>query len=236
METASQHGWAIQLLALVMAFVLSALIGLERELHHKAAGLRTCTVVGLSSALIMLVSKYGFNDMIGDPSIALDPSRVAAQIVSGIGFIGGGVIFMRRNAVQGLTTAASVWLTSAIGMACGAGLFWLALLVTIGHFVTMLVFPRIFSTLRRSQLLPVRVSLTYKNETGVLGQILARCTDLGFTIERFHVDKSAVERGSQRIQVSLDLRGGKGNRSWLAGQLSDLEGVISINSDTEAEM
>ena len=111
------QGWS-QLAQLGIAFVLSALIGLEREYRQKSAGFRTYTVVGLAAALIMLVSKYGFTDVLQADRIVLDLWRVAAQIVTGIGFIGGGVIFMRRDLVRGLTTAAIVWLTAAVGMAC----------------------------------------------------------------------------------------------------------------------
>ena len=111
------QGW-LQLGELTLAFVLSALVGIEREIRQKSAGLRTYTLVGVSAALFMLVSKYGFNDVLENGRVMLDPSRVAAQIVSGIGFIGGGVIFMRRDIVRGLTTAASIWLTAALGMAC----------------------------------------------------------------------------------------------------------------------
>jgi putative Mg2+ transporter-C (MgtC) family protein len=94
------------------------LIGLEREIRHKSAGLRTHTLVGFAAALIMLVSKYGFGDVLAANIVVLDPSRVAAQIVTGIGFIGGGLIFVRRDSGRGLTTAAIVWLTTAVGMAC----------------------------------------------------------------------------------------------------------------------
>src|SRR3978361_577176 len=113
------QGW-LQLEELILAFVLSALVGLEREIRQKSAGLRTYTLVGVSAALFMLISKYGFMDVLENGRVVVDPSRVAAQIVSGIGFIGGGVIFMRRDIVRGLTTAASVWLTAALGMSCGA--------------------------------------------------------------------------------------------------------------------
>src|SRR6201990_3766997 len=113
--------WAV-LLPVVLALVLSTAIGLEREAGAKAAGLRTHALVGLSAAIIMVISKYGFADLLGLDHIALDPSRIAAQIVSGIGFIGGGLIFVRRDAVRGLTTAATIWLVAAVGMACGAGL------------------------------------------------------------------------------------------------------------------
>jgi putative Mg2+ transporter-C (MgtC) family protein len=91
-----------------LAFGLSSLIGLEREWRQKSAGLRTHTLVGTGAALLVVVSKYGFSDVLG-PHVILDPSRVAAGIVSGIGFIGGGLIFVRGDAVRGLTTAAIVW-------------------------------------------------------------------------------------------------------------------------------
>jgi MgtC family len=125
---------SLQLAELALAFILSASIGLEREIRQKSAGLRTYTLVGFSSALVMLVSKYGFTDILESGRIVLDPSRIAAQIVSGIGFIGGGLIFVRKDIVRGLTTAATVWLTAAVGMACGAGLPILAIAVTFGHF------------------------------------------------------------------------------------------------------
>lgn len=142
------QGW-LQLGELGTAFVLSALIGLERELKQKNAGLRTYTVVGLASALFILVSKYGFTDVLHSGTVVLDPSRVAAQVVSGIGFIGGGIIFVRGDAVRGLTTAASVWLTAAIGMACGAGLTVLALATTAAHFIIILGFPHLARRLPR---------------------------------------------------------------------------------------
>jgi len=133
------QGW-LQLSELGLAFLLSALIGIEREIRQKSAGFRTYTLVGFSAALIMLVSKYGFTNVLEFNRVVLDPSRIAAQIVTGIGFIGGGLIFVRRGSVRGLTTAAVVWLTAAVGMACGAGLPILALAVTGGHFVIVLGF------------------------------------------------------------------------------------------------
>src|ERR1700690_1602690 len=90
----------LQLSELGLAFVLSALVGVEREIRQKSAGLRTYTLVGFSAALIMLVSKYGFMDVLAADRVVLDPSRVAAQIVTGIGFIGGGLIFVRRDNVR----------------------------------------------------------------------------------------------------------------------------------------
>lgn len=116
---------------LSVAGVLGATIGLERERLERAAGLRTHAIVAVSSALIIIVSAFGFADALGpDRNVVLDPSRVAAQVVSGIGFLGAGVIIFRKNAVRGLTTAASVWAVAGIGLAAGGGLIAAALVAT----------------------------------------------------------------------------------------------------------
>jgi len=113
------------------AAALGGLIGLERERLERAAGLRTHALVALSSALVMIVSTYGFADVLGDGRpTTLDPSRVAAQVVSGVGFLGAGVIIFRKNAVRGLTTAASVWSVAGLGLAAGGGLLTTAALAT----------------------------------------------------------------------------------------------------------
>ena len=160
----------LQLAELGLAFVLSAAIGLERELRQKSAGLRTYTLVGFSSALIILISKYGFTDIIQQDRIVLDPSRIAAQIVSGIGFIGGGVIFVRKDLVRGLTTAATIWLTAAVGMACGAGLPILAIAVTVAHFVVIAGFPAIERRLPKSRLAAVSLRISYWDGRGICGK------------------------------------------------------------------
>ena len=140
-----------QFLELGTAFLLSAAIGLEREVRHKSAGLRTYTLVGTTAALFLLVSKYGFTDVLAKELVVLDPSRVAAQIVTGIGFIGAGLIFVQGDRVKGLTTAATVWLVTAVGMACGAGLLLLALAVTLAYFVVAFVFPLVLRLLPAGQ-------------------------------------------------------------------------------------
>ncbi|PRR85687.1 MgtC/SapB family protein [Clostridium luticellarii] len=111
------------IIRLVLSGVLGALIGFERRSHFKEAGLRTHFVVAVGSALIMLVSKYGFSDQLYTNAISLDPSRVAAQVVSGIGFLGAGTIIVEHQFVRGLTTAAGLWATAGIGIAIGAGMY-----------------------------------------------------------------------------------------------------------------
>jgi putative Mg2+ transporter-C (MgtC) family protein len=124
--------WTI-LLRLVIALLLGGAVGLERERKERGAGLRTLALVTLGSALFTTVSAYGFLDLLGQPHISLDPTRVASYIVAGIGFLGAGTIFMSRDheKVRGLTTAATIWVMAAVGIACGAGLLLEAVTVTV---------------------------------------------------------------------------------------------------------
>ncbi|MBQ7420814.1 MAG: MgtC/SapB family protein [Prevotella sp.] len=118
-------------LRIFIAAVLGGLIGLEREYRAKEAGFRTHFLVALGSALFMIVSAYGFDGVLTQPEMRLDVSRIAAQVVTGIGFIGAGTIIFQKNAVRGLTTAAGVWVVAAIGLACGAGMYSLASAATV---------------------------------------------------------------------------------------------------------
>ncbi|WP_427015537.1 MgtC/SapB family protein [Pseudarthrobacter sp. P1] len=114
--------WWQMFLCLGIALLLSTVIGLERQIMNKSAGIRTHALVGLGAALFVVASKYGFGDVLVPGAVVLDPSRMAAQIVTGIGFIGAGRVFVRRNKVRGLTTASSIWLTAPVGSSAGAGL------------------------------------------------------------------------------------------------------------------
>jgi putative Mg2+ transporter-C (MgtC) family protein len=215
---------------LALAFGLSSLIGLEREWRHKSAGLRTHTLVGFGAALFLIVSKYGFGDVIGGAGVSLDPSRVAAQIVSGIGFIGGGLIFVRGDAVRGLTTAAIVWLTAAIGMACGAGLALLAVLATAGHFIVVLVYPLLAAALPRSRYVGFGLRVVYEDGRGILRDVLAECTRRGFAIVQVATHQIEQEvRGVAAVAVSLEVRGQPSVEPLTAG-LSELAGVLEVTT------
>lgn len=126
--------WLSQL-EFVARLLLSCLcgigIGYERQNRLKVAGVRTHLIVALAASLIMIVSKYGFSDLLGAQGVALDPSRIAAQIVSGVGFLGVGIIFVRKGEVSGLTTAAGIWATAGVGMALGAGLYVIGMVATV---------------------------------------------------------------------------------------------------------
>lgn len=248
------QGW-LQLEELALAFVLSALVGLEREVRQKSAGLRVNTLVGVSAALFMLVSKNGFTDVLKDDQVVVDPARVAAQVVSGIGFIGGGVIFMRRDVVRGLTTAASVWLTAAVGMACGAGLPVLAVATTVSHFIIMLIFPKLLRYMPRDRRSATMLRITYKDGLGLLRTILIVCSKLRFVIDRVEVER---EESSEAVHEELtdlaDFEGveperlgkgvvilsmqvkGKRPVSRLIASLAEIDGIIRVGSvSNEAE-
>jgi putative Mg2+ transporter-C (MgtC) family protein len=211
---------------LALAFVLCSLIGIEREWAQKSAGLRTHALVGLGAALFMLVSKYGFVDVMA-PGVSLDPSRVAAQIVSGIGFIGGGLIFVRKDAVRGLTTAAIVWVTCAVGMACGAGLWLLALVVTAGHFVVVLTFPRLAALIPTSRFAVQDLCVVYQDGQGVLRDVLGELTERGFAI----VQVRARHADGQAATVVADLEiQGQPPVERVAVELTEVEGVLEVTT------
>ena len=120
------------ILRISIAAILGGIIGLERNYRAKEAGFRTHFLVALGSALFMVISQYGFTfEMTEGPKVSFDPSRIASQVVTGIGFIGAGTIIFQKHVVKGLTTAAGLWVTSAIGLSCGAGMYAIATAATI---------------------------------------------------------------------------------------------------------
>ncbi|MBO0817828.1 MAG: MgtC/SapB family protein [Actinobacteria bacterium] len=239
---------------LLFAFVLSSLIGLERQVRQKSAGLRTHALVGVGAALFMEISKFGFYDLLAPGRVVLDPSRVAAQIVTGIGFIGGGLIFVRRDAVRGLTTAAVVWVTCAVGMACGAGLVLLAVAVTAGHFVTIFVYTPLSRRIGRARPETWEVRLAYHTGLGILPQVLAACTSRGYEIvdvrvtedreepggdldDRLSYQPGEIEAGAllqRQLFVTLRLRGTAPVHDLVA-ELSELVGVRAATGGDVSE-
>ncbi|HEV7752805.1 MAG TPA: MgtC/SapB family protein [Baekduia sp.] len=218
---------------LLLAVALTSLIGLEREWRHKQTGLRTHTLVGVGAALFVIVSKYGFNDVAG-AHVSVDPSRVASQIVSGIGFIGGGLIFVRGDAVRGLTTAAIVWMTTAIGMACGAGLTEIAVVATAGHLLVVVGYERLLGALPRSRYVGFDLRVVYADGRGILRTVLAQTTALGFSIA--HVATRQLGHGVvgvPAVEVTLELHG-QPSANALAVALSEIDGVLEVDATDHA--
>ncbi len=216
-----------------LALVLSSAIGVEREMRQKTAGVGTYSLVGLGAALFMLVSIYGFGDVAGQRHTVLDPSRVAAQIVSGIGFIGGGIIFVRRDTVRGLTTAAGVWVTAAVGMACGGNLPIVALAATLMYYFIAYGYPPLMQRLPRSRDTPSELELVYVDGRGTLREALSQCAQRGFAISDLAIKHNGAVRrnGDARpeVTVTLELRG-RGSIAELASELHEMHGVVDVTA------
>lgn len=216
---------AVEFELLLVAFVLCSLIGLERQLRQKAAGFRTHVLVGMGSCAFTLVSVFGFSAVLGD-DVVLDPSRIAAQIVSGIGFLGAGVIFKGHNVVRGLTTAATVWVAAAVGMACGAGMLSLGVALTALHLLTLFVMAPLVRRLPdpdRKRMLRV----TYMDGAGVLRDVLAAATSMGFTssIQNSH---RITDDGEKHVVMDIRFQGRPPLRE-LIPPVMELDGVKRVS-------
>ncbi|MGF3056424.1 MgtC/SapB family protein [Microbacterium sp. YY-01] len=220
-------GLRMQAVLMALAFVLSLVIGVERQWQRKHAGIRTHVLVGVGSALFTLVSAHGFPYAEID-SAAVDPSRIAAQVVSGIGFLGAGVIFVRQDIVSGLTTAASIWMAAAVGMACGAGMPTLAGLGVVIYMVTTTVVPFLRRRMRVKRLEDVRV--TYKSGTEVLHRVLALAAELNLqtTLKYARIFDDSHKRA--RYEAVFMFTKDRKQMARLVMELSSVPGILSVTT------
>jgi putative Mg2+ transporter-C (MgtC) family protein len=215
-------------LRLAVAAILGGLIGLERERLEWAAGMRTHALVSLGSALFMVVSIFGFSDILDERHVILDPSRVAAQVASGIGFIGAGTIIFRREVVKGLTTAASIWAVAAVGLAVGGGMFLAAISATLLALALLVlarpVKQRLFPKRKEAR----RVRLVLRRDTSL--------AELRSEIEASEVplERIVVRPGSSAGEDDAELVLGKGSQEEellsLVEGLRRVSGVREVNS------
>ncbi|KOU34107.1 MgtC/SapB family protein [Streptomyces sp. WM6378] len=219
----SGQGW-LQAGEFGLAFLLSAAIGLEREIRQKAAGLRTYTTVGVGAALFTLVSKYGFADVLHAGTIELDPSRVTAQIVSGVGFIGAGVIFVHRGSVQGLTTAATIWLTAAVGAAAAAGLPLLSILATAAYFVAAYVVRPMVHRLPAMRSVASTFRIAYEQRSGLLQELMEQCERAGFTVAGLQMLRVGGAGDTAEVLISAV---GRADPTVLTARFADVAGVVA---------
>jgi putative Mg2+ transporter-C (MgtC) family protein len=215
------------IMRLVAAALLGSLIGLERQRLDKAAGLRTHMLVSVGSALIMIVSAYGFDRVIDPGRIVLDPSRVAAQVVSGIGFLGAGTIVVRKQSVHGLTTAASVWAVSAIGLAAGGALYLAAAVGTATMLVILAVIKPIEDRMighGRGERKTVTLAVTGPFS---LEQIEPRLREAGLEVLGLRL-RQGEKSGEREVEVSC---GGATTDAVLrlVSELQGIEGVREVH-------
>ena len=213
---------------LILAAVLSGAIGFEREFHGRAAGFRTHILLCIGSTLVMLTSMHVFDVYAGKASV--DPSRIAAGVITGIGFLGAGTIMHSRSAVRGLTTAASLWVVAGIGLAVGSGLYYASALTTILTIVALFLFSRLEHAMIRKDWYRTIVVETregidqLKNIREIIGEFRSDITDF------------EVERASDGANMILKL-GLKLYETKCAGQILDqignLDGVKNVKWETE---
>lgn len=222
--TLSPHEIALRL---VTATVLAGLVGLDREHRRSAAGLRTHALVGMSSCLLMIVSAFGFADILGTPGVGLDPSRIAAQIVTGIGFLGAGTIIAHGDSVRGLTTAASIWAVAALGIAVGGGMYRAAVLGTALALILLLVMRPIERKLDRrwrKQTISALYDPQLVSPEVVMGALRnANLNVIGLSVE------AQGESGKDQIEVTL-LQSGESVLANALQVIAQLEGVESAKT------
>lgn len=209
------------ILRLLLAGIMGAVIGLDREYRAKEAGYRTHFLVSLGSALIMIVSQHGFGEILDTPNVNLDPSRIASQVVTGIGFIGAGTIILHKQIVRGLTTAAGIWATSGIGLAIGAGMYTLGISATILTLIGLEVLSFLFKSVGMKSS-AVEFS-TESKET--LNQLVKKFNSKDFMIVSFQMDERKVSEVTS-YHVTMIIKSKKNNNEGtLLAQLQDFEDV-----------
>jgi putative Mg2+ transporter-C (MgtC) family protein len=213
------------LIRLLSAALLGSIIGLERERILWAAGIRTHMLVCVGSCLIMIVSQYGFANVLTEKNVVLDPSRIAAQVVSGIGFLGAGSILARGEIVKGLTTAASIWTVAAIGLAVGGGLYLAAGASTIIILIILAGIKPLEEAYRsRNQSCQLKVEV----ESGFLTPELLRATLQlrASQVKRFLVESRGTQ-GTDDLLVLINKVSSQDIASF-AGKLNELDGVKAV--------
>ena len=209
------------ILRLLLAGIMGAVIGLDREYRAKEAGYRTHFLVSLGSALIMIVSQHGFGEILDTPNVNLDPSRIASQVVTGIGFIGAGTIILHKQIVRGLTTAAGIWAPSGIGLAIGAGMYTLGISATILTLIGLEVLSFLFKSVGMKSS-AVEFS-TESKET--LNQLVKKFNSKDFMIVSFQMDERRVSEAIS-YHVTMVIKSKKNNNEGtLLAQLQDFEDV-----------
>ncbi|WP_227245754.1 MgtC/SapB family protein [Paraburkholderia caribensis] len=216
---------------LVLAAALGSVIGFERERLSWAAGLRTHMLVCVGSTLIMIVSAFGFADVLGKQHVVLDPSRIAAQVVSGIGFLGAGSILLRGEIIRGLTTAASLWSVAAIGLAVGGGLYTASIAATIIILIILAgikpIEKRFITVKQRRQLslLVERGSMTFHTLHEALGPASPR-------VKQFIMQQSDDDAHLDEVTITLH-RVSSTEYAAICGQLRAIQGVKEFRDNGE---
>lgn len=211
-------------LRLFVAGVMGILIGLEREYRAKEAGYRTHFLVALGSSLLMIVSQYGFESVLKTDLVRLDPSRIAAQVVSGIGFIGAGTIILQKQIVRGLTTAAGIWATSGIGLAIGAGMYNIGIAATVLVLLGLEVLSYFFKSLGLKNMM-IEFSTSDKE---IIKQVSSKFNSKNYVLVSYEMSEMTVDSHSV-YHVSMVIKAKNMNEEGLLLMLLQEFPDITVN-------
>lgn len=231
-QTLVGHDVGMQLLLLGSAFVLCSVIGVERQVRRKSAGYSTHVLVGLGSCVFTLISAYGFAGLI-DADTPHDPTRIAAQVVSGIGFLGAGVIFKGSSTVRGLTTAGSIWITAAVGMACAAGMIAVAGAATAVYLITLLVVAPLVRKIP-TESADTSIRVVYTDGTGAMRHILEVASSNAFSTAVEGSRKTQGKDGATLVTVDLRFLGPTAPETMIPA-LMEVPGMLSVKSSKPTE-
>ncbi|HEY9793407.1 MAG TPA: MgtC/SapB family protein [Candidatus Obscuribacterales bacterium] len=216
----------LELLArLLIAAVLGGIIGAERERLNRGAGLRTHALVSTASALAIIVSAYGFMSVLAPGKIVLDPSRVAAQVISGVGFLGAGIIIFRKNAVRGLTTAASIWAVAAVGLAAGAGLYISAVGATVILSFILIVLKKFEKKLFPQREIS-RINIEMSNSPGLINRVSDQLKANKLKILNLTVKQLP---GQNKTVMKVETSGKEDALSHVLDKIQSLPGIESVS-------
>lgn len=209
---------------IIIAGICGAIIGYERKNRKKEAGIRTHIIVSLASALMMIVSKYCFTDLenwaIGDRGA--DPSRIASQVISGVSFLGAGMIFVNKKAITGLTTAAGIWATSGVGLAIGSGLYFIGITTAILIVVIQVFLHKNFKFLRAEN--HENIMLILKNEEGVFERVEKKLEQLEILSDGVYFKNMS----QNRIVAEISLTGNNIYSNKIIKDIFSIDGVESV--------
>jgi putative Mg2+ transporter-C (MgtC) family protein len=220
--------WNITL-RLALSVLIGGLIGFERERNNHAAGLRTHILVCLGSTLIMLLSMYGFSDFAKLDNVRLDPARLAAQVISGIGFLGAGTILYTGKTITGLTTAASLWVVAAIGLTIGAGFYYASALACVFALLSLWVLnlaEKKYFDEKKPHILRIRAV----GRAGLLTSLSTRLTEKGHDIKKLSMEED--NKGLEAVVITLSVRMAKGTSlTAIVEELHLMEGVNAVTCE-----
>lgn len=219
------------LLRLLLALLLGGLVGFEREQSKHAAGLRTNILVCLGSCLLMLLSMYGFSAFVDEPNVRVDPARLAAAVITGIGFLGAGTILFTGKSITGLTTAASLWVVSAIGLAVGAGFYFASATATVMVLVTLWAFNKLekrYISAKKEQLIKIKA----KDLSRAMLDINSLMTDRKIVIKKMLLEECEADENGEQVMLQLFITLPKSETLLvLLDSIKHLEGVRWVSSE-----